>query len=132
MKVLEERLEEIVQMALESGIHFGSIQIVDSVHSIADVNTDKDQRRQKKGKGPRDADAKWGVKHKRKVKTEDGKEEKQIEYFVGYKAHVSLSAENGLITSLETTSGEAYDGHHFCSLVDQDLEQNLPVETYWG
>jgi IS5 family transposase len=139
MKVFEELLGEIVQIALQSGIHFGSIQIVDSqswpgqgVHSIADVNTDKDQRRQKKGKGPRDADAKWGVKHKRKVKTEAGKEEEQTEYFFGYKAHVSLNAENGLITSLETTSGEVYDGHHFCSLVDHDLEQKLPVETYTG
>jgi len=130
VQVFEEMLEEIVQMALKRGIHFGSIQIVDSVHSIADVNTDKDQKRQGKGKGPHDADAQWGVKHKRKVKTEDGQEEEQTEYFFGYKAHVSLNAENGLITSLEVTSGEAYDGHHFRSLVDHDLQQQLPVETY--
>jgi transposase len=57
LKVFEEMLEEIVQMALKGGIHFGSIQIVDSVHSIADVNTDKDQKRQGKGKGPHDPDA---------------------------------------------------------------------------
>jgi IS5 family transposase len=132
MKVFEQLLEEIVRIALESGIKFGSIQIVDSVHSIANVNIDKDHRRQKKGKGPRDPDAQWGVKHKRHVKTEDGKKETQTEYFFGYKAHVSLNAENGLITSLETTSGEAYDGHHFCSLVDHDLEQELPAETYTG
>jgi len=62
------------------------------------MNTDKDQRRQRKVKGPCDPDAQWGVKHTRKVKTEDGKEEKQTEYFFGYKAHVSLNAENGLIT----------------------------------
>jgi transposase len=49
LKVFEEMLEEIVQMALRSGIQFGSIQIVDSVHRVADVNTDKDQNRQKKG-----------------------------------------------------------------------------------
>src|SRR4030043_1764679 len=61
LKVFEEMLEEIVQVALRSGIQFGSIQIVDSVHSIADVNTDKAQRQQKRGKGPRDPDAKWGV-----------------------------------------------------------------------
>jgi len=129
--VFEEMLEEIVQIALQKGIHFGTIQIVDSVHSIADVNTDKDQKRQeKKGKGPRDPDARWGVKHKRKVKTEDGKQEEQTEYFFGYKAHVSMNAENRLITSLEVTSGEAYDGHHFCSLVDHDLQQDLPVDTY--
>jgi IS5 family transposase len=70
------------------------------------------------------------VKHTRKVKNEDGKEEKQTEYFYGYKAHVSLNAENGMITGLETTSGEAYDNHHFTALVDHDLKQSLPVETY--
>jgi IS5 family transposase len=132
IEVFEEMLEEIVQIALQSGIQFGSIQIVDSVHSIANVNTDKDQKQQKKGKGPRDPDAQWGVKHTRKVKTQDGKEEEQREYFYGYKAHVSLNAHNGLITSLEVTSGEAYDGHHFCSLVDHDLKQKLPVDTYSG
>ncbi len=129
-KVFEDLLEEIVQLALHQGIRFGAIQIVDSVHSIANVNTDKDQHRQGKGKGPRDPDARWGVKHSRKVKTEDGKEEKQIEYFYGYKAHVSLNAESGLITGLETTSGEAYDGHHFTTLVDHDLNQAIPVDIY--
>ena len=43
-----------------------------------------------------------------------------------------MNAESGLITSLEVTSGEAYDGHHFCSLVDHDLQQKLPVDTYGG
>lgn len=130
LKVFEAMLEEIVQIALQSGIHFGSIQIVDSVHSLANVNTDKDQNRQNKGKGPRDPDARWGVKHKHKIKNEAGQEEEQVQYFYGYKAHVSLNAENGLITSLKSTSGEAYDGHHFTELVDHDLEQELPVEIY--
>ena len=132
LEVFEEMLGEMIQIALQSGIQFGSIQLVDSVHSIANVNTDKDRQREKKGKGQRDPDAQWGFKHKRKVKTEHGKEEEQTEYFYGYKAHVSLNAENGLITSLEVTSGEVYDGHHFCSLVDHDLEQKLPVDTYAG
>jgi len=130
LAVFEDMLAEIVHTAVESGIQFGSIQIVDSVHSIANVNTGKDQVRQKHDNEPHDPDAKWGVKHKRKVKTEDGTEEEQTEYFFGYKAHVSMNAENGLITSLETSSGEAYDGHYFCSLVDQDLAQQLPVNTY--
>jgi IS5 family transposase len=131
-KVFEEMLGKIVEEALKQGVKFGSIQVIDSVHSIADVNTAKDQSRQKQGKEPRDPDAKWGVKHDRKVKNEKGEEEKQKECFYGYKAHVSMNAENGLITSLEITSGEAYDGHHFCSLVDHDLEQNIPVDTYAG
>ena len=130
LKVFQEMLDEIVQMALRRRIQFGSIQIVDSVHCIADVNTDKDQRRQSKGDGPRDPDARWGVKHQRKVKNTEGKKEKQTEYFYGYKAHVSMNAETNLITSVEVTSGEAYDGDHFSSLVDQDLEKGLTVKIY--
>jgi len=72
-------LAEIVQIALEKGVKFGSIQIVDSVHSIANVNTAKDKKREDKGKGPRDPDAKWGVKHQHKVKTPEGKEIEQTE-----------------------------------------------------
>jgi len=133
LEVFERLLEDIIKTALERGIQFGAIQIVDSVHSVADVNTGKDQNRvEKKGKEPRDPDARWGAKHKRKVKTADGKTEEQTEYFHGYKMHMSMNAENGLITSLEVTSGEAYDGHHFCSLVDHDLQQQLPVQTYAG
>ncbi|MEW6716340.1 MAG: transposase [Chloroflexota bacterium] len=130
LAVFEGLLAEIIQIAVESGIQFGSIQIVDSVHSIANVNTAKDQGRQKYGKGPRDPHARWGVKNKRKGKAEQGRKEEQAEYFFGYKAHVSLNAENGLITSLETSPGSDYDGQHFCSLVDQDLKQGLSVEIY--
>ena len=43
MKVFEEMLEQIVQESLLRGVKFGSIQIIDSVHSIANVNTDKDK-----------------------------------------------------------------------------------------
>lgn len=76
-KVVKEMLANILQVALFRGVKFGSFQIIDSLHSIADVNTDKDQKRQNEGKGPDDPDAKWGVKHKRKVKNEKGEEEKQ-------------------------------------------------------
>jgi hypothetical protein len=59
IKVFEEMLGQIVQEAMLRGVKFGSIQIIDSVHTLADVNTDKDQSRQHKGKGPRDPDAQW-------------------------------------------------------------------------
>jgi IS5 family transposase len=130
LKVFEEMLAEIVQTALRKGVQFGAIQIVDSVHSVANVNTDKDEQRQQKGKPPRDRDARWGVKHQRKVRNAQGKVERQNQYFYGYKAHVSLNAESGLITAVEVTSGEAYDGHHLVGLVERDLQQGLPVETY--
>lgn len=60
LKVFEEILDEIVHLALERGVQFGAIQIVDSVHSIANVNTAKDKKRAEKGKGPHDPDARWG------------------------------------------------------------------------
>lgn len=128
LNVFQEMLLEIIVQAREKGVKFGSIQVVDSVHSIANVNTAKDRKRQKQGKGPRDPEARWGVKRNHKVKDEAGKETEQIEYFHGYKAHVSLNAENGLITSLHVTSGEANDGKHFIPLVEHDLELDLPVE----
>lgn len=129
LKIFEEMLDEIVQIPLRSGIRFGAMQIVDSVPSIANINTDKDQNPQGKGKRPRDPDARWGVKHTRKMENEEGKEEKHTEYFYGFKAHVSLNAENGLVTSMEVTSGEALNAHHFTALVNHDLKQSLPVDT---
>jgi len=58
MKVFEELLDRIIQEARIRGVKFDSIQIVDSVHSVANVNTTKDQKRKdKEGKGPRDPDA---------------------------------------------------------------------------
>lgn len=129
LSVFESMLAEIIQIAMEKRVPFGSIQIVDSVHSVADVNTGKDETRKKKGKGPRDPDAKWGVKHTRKVKDEHGETKEQREYFYGYKAHVSMNAENGVITNLVVTSGNAYDGHKLPGLVNRDLELGLPVDT---
>ena len=89
--MFEDLLEEIVQIARDSGVQFGAIQIIDSVHSVANMNTAKDKKREEKGKGPHDPVARWGAKHKRKVKTEIGKEIEQTEHFFGYKAHVSLN-----------------------------------------
>jgi len=129
LEAFEELLTEIIQIALESGVQFGSIQIVDSVHSIANVNTSKDENRKNKGKGPRDPDAKWGVKHTQKVKDEHGHAKEQRKYFYGYKAHVSLNAESGMITNLVVTPGNGYDGHKLPELVNRDLEQGLPIDT---
>jgi len=81
--VLEVLLAEIVQIALASGIQFGSLQVIDSVHSEANVNPAKDKGRIDDGKGPRDPDAKWGAKGSQKVKDQNGKEVKQVKYFFG-------------------------------------------------
>jgi IS5 family transposase len=129
LEVFEDMLCELIQIALEKGIKFGSIQIIDSVHTVAHVNTMKDRNRNKKGKAPLDPDAKWGAKHKRKVKTKEGKTIEQTQYFHGYKAHTSMNAENNLITSILPSSGEAWDGKYFKPLVEMDLAQSLPMDT---
>lgn len=124
---LEELLADIVQTALEKGIHFGSIQVVDSTHSLADVNTSKEEGRKQGGQRPTDPDAQWGAKGKHTLPGPAGTRSKQVKYFYGYKVHASLNAENHLITSLITTPGNAYDGHFLQSLIEKDCAQNIPV-----
>tara|TARA_B100000315_G_C14517819_1_gene560021 strand:+ start:154 stop:1278 length:1125 start_codon:yes stop_codon:yes gene_type:complete len=125
--------QELLRTAQENGIKFGGIQVVDSTHTIADVNVAKDEKRQEKeGKEPRDPNASWGVKGSKKVKDEEGKEREQKEYFYGYKTHLSINAETRLITSLEVTTGSAYDGHQLPGLVEQDLAQGVGAKVYAG
>jgi len=123
----EAVLLEIVKIAREKGVQLGEVQVVDSVHTVADVNTAKDEGRKKGGGGPRDPDARWGVKGKHCVRTEDGELKEVREYFYGYKAHVSLNAATGLITSVVPTAGNRYDGSVLAELVDKDLGQGLAV-----
>jgi transposase len=57
LDVFEELLGEIIDIAKQSGVKFGRIQVIDSVHSEANVSTSKDQGRKSSGQGPRDTDA---------------------------------------------------------------------------
>lgn len=125
LTAFESLLGDIVQLAREKGIVFGSLQIMDSTHSEADVNVAKDDARRRQGEAPRDGSAKWGVK--RSYKKKDG--EKGKVHFFGYKTHMSLNAENGLITSLTHTPGNAHDGKQLPKLLGLDLAQGLPVGT---
>jgi IS5 family transposase len=129
LAAVEQMLGEIIAVAMARGIRFGPIQVIDSVHTVADVNTQKDEARQKEeGKGPRDPSARWGAKHTRRVKNSKGETIKQTEYFYGYKAHVSLNGETELITSVQVTAGNSYDGHELPGLLDKDLAQGIAVE----
>jgi hypothetical protein len=70
IKAYEELFDEIIIIAQEEGINFGKLQIVDSVHTIANVNLIEDERRKQEGKPPRDADACWGAKGNKMVVAE--------------------------------------------------------------
>jgi IS5 family transposase len=129
LKAYERLFKQIIAIALEKGIKFGSIQVVDSVHTVADVNVEKDERRRREGKPPRDGSARWGAKGKKVVRDEKGRRRKERLYFYGYKEHVSFNAQTGLITSIRASPGSAYDGHYLPTLIQSDLEQGIPVRV---
>jgi len=124
---LEQLLADIVQTALQKGIRFGSIQVVDSTHSVAHVNTTKEGQREKQGKGPTDPDAQWGCKGQQSMRGPGGTNITRKKHFYGYKAHVSMNSDNHLITSVITTPGQAYDGHYLQPLIEADVHKQVPV-----
>jgi IS5 family transposase len=127
LEAAEELLAEIILLAQERKIRLGGIQVMDSVHTVADVNTQKEKVRQDQGKKPpRDGDAQWGAKGARRLRDASGKKIKQTEYFFGYKAHCSLNAESELITSVVVTPGNANDGQLLPELLERDLAKELP------
>jgi IS5 family transposase len=128
---LQEMMREITRQALSGGVEFGTIQVVDSTHTIADVNVGKDDRRRKEeGKERRDSEAGWGVKGRKKATDATGKKVMLKRQFHGYKMHASMNAQAGMITSLVVTAGNLPDGKQFPTLVELDQEQGLPIEIY--
>jgi len=128
----EERLRRIVRLAREKGILFGRIQVVDATHSIADVDVGKDNERRGGGAKPRDEDAAWGSKGRKRVRTVDGKTALVNKAFYGYKAHMSLDAQSEIITSVVVTAGNRPDGQEFSQLVQADEEVGIEAAIYAG
>ena len=125
----EELFDEIIKIARVRGVKFGQLQVVDSVHLIADVNLGKDKQRQKEGKRPRDKDAIWGAKGDKVVVGKDGKRHQEKQYFYGYKDQVSLNAGTELVTSVIPGHANDYDGHKLKKLVEKDLSKGIGVGT---
>ena len=132
IKAYEELFDEILVIAQQKGVKFGKLQIVDSVHLIADVNVEKDKHRQREGGMPRDKGATWGAKGGKVVRGSDGKRHKETHYFYGYKAHVSLNADTELVTSVTPGYANEYDGHKLKNLVEKDLRKGIEVVTVAG
>ena len=124
--------DDLLQQAREQGLEIGHIQILDSVHTQADVNMDKERKRQDRGQSPRDPDARLVNKGRREVVEPDGRRtQKQIRYR-GYKSHVSLNAETGIVTSLLPSRGNQADNKVFPDLLAHDQALQLPTDTYGG
>ena len=122
----------LIRQALAQGVEMGDLQILDSVHTQADVNTDKDQKRQAKGQPPRDPEASVVNKGRRDVVEPGGKRVmKQIRYY-GYKTHVSVNAETGLVTSFKVTPGNQADNKQFPDLQAHDKVLTFFIRAYGG
>ncbi len=128
----EALFQQVVRLAKEKGIHFGKIQVVDATHSIADVDVKRDDERKDGGAKPRDPDAAWGTKGRKKVKTAEGKTVQVNKTFYGYKSHMSLNAEAEIVTAVVATAGNKTDGQQFRELEKRDEAVGVEAEVYAG
>jgi len=132
IKAYEELFDEIIRIAQEKGVKFGKLQIVDSVHLVANVNVEKDKQRQKAGKPRRDKDATWGAKGDKMVMGQDAKKHRERQYFYGYKDQVSLNADTELVTSVIPGYANDYDGHKLKKMVEKDEGKGIEIGTVAG
>jgi len=93
---------QVVELAREQGLISDRLSIVDSTHVKAKVDTFKLQSHPDKAK---DTDARYGYKSANKP-------------FFGYKTHASVDADSGMVTKVETTSGNVHDGEVFREVAD--------------
>jgi len=131
-EALQGIFDDLLQQARDHGLRFGGIQVMDSVHTQADVNTEKEKARKKQGKPPRDPDARLVHKGEREVVKADGKTVKEEIIYWGYKTHVSMDAATRIVTSLLASWGNKADNKAFPELFAHDLSLDLPTHTYGG
>jgi len=124
----------VLRKAKRLGIVFGTVQIIDSTHTTANVNLSKDNERKKNGKPPHDPDAKFGVKRVTNEIKKDSQGQttnfKNKKSIYGYKAHTSINAKTKLITALTVTGANSPDGQEFIPLVKKDRKVNHKINGY--
>jgi IS5 family transposase len=130
--ILQELFDEVIRTAQAHGLEFGELQLLDSVHTQADVNNAKERERQESGQLPRDPGATVVHKGRRRVVGPDGRATVQEITFNGYKTHTAQNAATGLVTSVHATKGNAADNKAFPALREHDRELGLPVRAYGG
>jgi len=105
---------QIVSLARDKGLISDRLSIVDSTHVKAKVNTYKMQN---KPENIPDKDARYGYKTQNKP-------------FFGYKSHNGIDADSELITKVETTPGNVYDGEVFREVVDDKSQMVTADKAY--
>jgi IS5 family transposase len=120
----------IISQAQAKGIAFGKVQLVDATHTVADVNVEKDRKRFEQGKPLADPDASVVDKGEREVTKADLTTQEEKVMHRGYKTHVSMDAETGIVTSIKPTMGNVADNTQMPWLVQKDASMGIPAETY--
>ncbi len=105
---------QIVSISREKGLISDRLSIVDSTHVKAKVDTFKMQT---EPAWRPDKDARYGYKTRSKP-------------FFGYKAHVGIDADSGLITRVETTPGNVHDGDVFGKVVEDKAQMVTADKGY--
>jgi IS5 family transposase len=124
--------DSMIKQAQAAGIQFGDIQLVDAVHTVANVNNEKDRKRQEQGRASADPDATVVNKGSRTVTDPDGTQHEQTITYLGYKSHVSMDAATNIVTSVIATIGSVSDNTQMAGLVQHDAELGVPAKTYAG
>jgi IS5 family transposase len=124
--------DDLLRQARAQGLRFGPIQVLDSVHTQADVNNEKDRDRQGQGQGPRDPEARVVNKGRRTVVEAGGETTRQEIRYRGYKTHTAMNAETGVVTSIEPKPGNTADSKAFEALRAHDRALGLPTRVYAG
>jgi IS5 family transposase len=122
----------VLHQAREAGIPLGAIQVVDSVHTVADVDNEADRERQEQGQPPRDPQAQLVQKGKQSITQPNGEVKTQEVQYLGYKSHVSLNAETGLITTVMPAAGNTADNTQFPQLLAHDEALAVNADIYTG
>lgn len=131
-ETLQGIFDDLLAQARRQGLEMGSIQVLDSVHTQADVNNEKDRDRQNRGQGPRDPEAQVINKGRRPVVEADGTVTQKAIRYRGYKTHVALNAETGIVTSIAPGPGNSADNRAFPALRAHDRSLGLPTQIYAG
>jgi IS5 family transposase len=120
----------VLKEASRLGIEWGPIRAADSVHTVANVNNEKDRIRQAAGKPPVDPDATVVSKGEREVTEAGGEVVKRKIRYNGYKMHTTIDPKTRIVTAVKTTPGRAADNEQLVDLMDLDKETGLTVTTY--
>jgi transposase, IS5 family len=129
---LQALFDAVILTAKEHGLAFGELQVLDSVHTQADVDLAKEKERHDDGRPPRDPDARVVRKGKRRVVKPDGRAQLEEVTSRGYKTHTAQNAGTGIVTTAHVTHGNAADNRAFGPLRAHDRGLGLPIRAYGG